>query len=279
MTKNAVTQAVKKQAADRIAALAASLQDGESAELMACLKQMSRFHRYSITNTMLIYTQCPSATRVAGFRQWKRLGRWVKSGEKGIKILVPYISKMQDDEDEDSRVVWFGVGHVFDISQTDGQPLVDINRPTGDPGPALDRLRSIVRGDGISLSEGVADLGAAKARARRDLIGDRYFIDVKPDCSDAEAFALIVHELAHIRLHLAPDAEPIGTQTKEAEAEAVAYVVCSAAGLDTSLSAKDYLQSWQVDTDLLSASLTRIQEAATDIITKLTETADAAEAA
>ncbi len=271
MAKHAVTLTVKRQAAEHIAKLAAALEEGQSEELITCLERMSSFHRYSLTNALLIQQQRPSATRVAGFRQWKRVGRWVKKGERGIKILVPFFRQKEDDREVEERSsVYFGVGHVFDIEQTEGEPLPDINKATGDPGVMLDRVRGLIHGEGIILDEAAPGLGTAKASARRDRSTGQRYIDTTPGCAASEQFALLVHELAHQRLHLSPDAEPTDTQTKEAEAEAVSYVVCMAVGVDASLSAKDYLQSWRVDAGLLQASLTKVQLTAASIIETLT---------
>jgi N-terminal domain of anti-restriction factor ArdC len=89
------------------------------------LRTMARFHSYSASNIALIRWQAPEASRVAGYRKWLELGRQVKKGEKGIKILVPHKHKIADEDGEEERFIVssFGVGSVFDVSQTEGPPL------------------------------------------------------------------------------------------------------------------------------------------------------------
>src|SRR5699024_6564932 len=107
--------------------------------------------------------------QVAGFQRWKRLGRFVKSGEKGIAILAPlaFRKKRTGDEeggedqspaDDDNpekpkrRVAGFKVAYVFDVSQTDGKPLPEFAAVDGDPGDKLERLEGVIRGHGIELN-------------------------------------------------------------------------------------------------------------------------------
>src|SRR2546423_219553 len=107
------------------------------------LDMQSRFHRYSFGNTLLILMQCPDATQVAGFHAWLKLQRYVKRGEKGIRIVVPHVRKVETDDGEDKRLTGFGVGTVFDVSQTDGEPLPTVEVPElhGEEGQELyDRL-------------------------------------------------------------------------------------------------------------------------------------------
>ncbi|MBP3883428.1 MAG: hypothetical protein J6D54_00625, partial [Olsenella sp.] len=90
------------------------------------LRSLSKFYDYSLGNTILIAMQMPTATHVASFRSWKRdFNRYVKRGERGIEILVPMLvkDKSEDADEERRRLVGFRVGHVFDVSQTDGEPL------------------------------------------------------------------------------------------------------------------------------------------------------------
>jgi N-terminal domain of anti-restriction factor ArdC len=92
------------------------------------LQTLARFHSYSSGNVLLIRAQRPEATRVAGYRKWLELGRQVKKGEQGIKILVPYKHKatVAEEDDKDTVIVKsFGVGTVFDVAQTEGEPLPD----------------------------------------------------------------------------------------------------------------------------------------------------------
>jgi len=99
-------------------------------EFLDFVATMSRFHSYSFYNQMLILSQKPDATRVAGFVTWKKLDRYVKKGEKGIMILVPIIHKKEQPDqegDEQEITTWFKTGYIFDVSQTDGEPLPEIS--------------------------------------------------------------------------------------------------------------------------------------------------------
>src|SRR5690242_7920016 len=131
-------------ASKALATLAAALEAGNSAALTAYLAVMSRFHKYSWTNSLLISMQRPSATRVAGFRAWLGFGRHVRKGEKGMAILAPIISRVklqigeQRNGDETTiqtagRVVGFRTAYVFDVSQTEGQDLAEFSSVKGDP--------------------------------------------------------------------------------------------------------------------------------------------------
>src|SRR5436190_638308 len=103
---------------------------------------MGRFHRYSWGNVLLINSQRPDATRVAGFHTWHDVGRSVKKGEKGIMILAPVLVKQKDQTRaarqeaktaEMFRLAGFRTAYVFDVSQTEGKPLPEFAKTTGDP--------------------------------------------------------------------------------------------------------------------------------------------------
>ena len=115
---------------ERVSAALATLERGidgilDSQSFADYLATMARFHHYSAGNILLIHLQQPDATQVAGYQRWKQLGRQVKLGEKGIKILVPHARKVSDEETDEEQVIVrsFGLGSVFDISQTEGKPL------------------------------------------------------------------------------------------------------------------------------------------------------------
>src|SRR5579859_5000396 len=110
--------------------LVSALQSGHSQTLTAYLKAIGRFHRYSLHNVLLIASQKPNASYVAGFRTWNELGRFVKKGEKGIMILAPIVRRKAENSDEDEKksspIAGFRPAYVFDVSQTDGQELPQI---------------------------------------------------------------------------------------------------------------------------------------------------------
>src|ERR1700675_1911289 len=127
--------ALKKITTDALDTLAALLDEGHSDQLTALLKTMARFHKYSFHNICLIASQRPTATRVAGFHTWRTMGRFVRKGEKGIAIMAPIIGRRRDAGDDDAKsVLGFGAAYVFDLAQTDGEPLADNAEASGDPG-------------------------------------------------------------------------------------------------------------------------------------------------
>lgn len=236
-----------------------SLQQGKTDQLMALLAAAGRFHRYSFSNIMLISTQCPHATHVAGFHTWKKLGRWVKKGEKGIAIVAPIVLRKDQATDKESeKVVRFRVVHVFDITQTDGEPLPEIARTTGNPGQLTERLKAYVSQLGITLVHS-DDLGGALGRSSN---GKITLVNGLPP---AQEFHVLAHELAHEMLHHSGN-RPATKVAVETEAEAVSFVVCQAAGLDAAQASRDYIQLYEGDAALLSACLDRIRTTASTII-------------
>jgi len=251
--------------------LTQQLEAGASDQLAAYLRAMSRFHSYSYGNILLICSQKPDATRVAGFHAWRKLGRTVKRGEKGIAIFAPMRFKTKEKaasapdpaaDDDDAPQIRFRVVYVFDVSQTEGDPLPEPARVGGEPGEALARLESAVREAGITL-ETALDLGGADGVSRGGTIALRAGLD------PAERFSVLAHEWAHEMLHRC-DAEKRPSKTvRETEAEAVAFVVCEAAGLDAGSAASDYIRLYRGDAETLAASLEQIQRAAYVIIKAL----------
>ena len=138
---------VSKQAFNE---LVEAVETGKSQKLVEYLKAMGRFHNYSLGNAILIGFQKPRATRVAGFRTWQKLGRYVKKNEKGIAIMAPIVwrkkvtntaDKRNAQEHDEETAMAFKTAYVFDISQTDGKPLPNFARVNGDPGVYIERLR------------------------------------------------------------------------------------------------------------------------------------------
>ena len=146
----------KQIASNAIEQLRQALEGGHSERLKEYLAAMARFRRYSWGNVMLIASQKPNATHVAGFHAWHKLGRFVKKGEKGILILAPIIPKRAENNgetepDESSVAVGFRAAYVFDISQTDGQPLPEISSVNGDPRDYREQLARFVADQGIAF--------------------------------------------------------------------------------------------------------------------------------
>ena len=143
--------------AANIKALIEQLEAGNSDALTAYLDAMSRFHRYSFGNVLSIARQRPGATRVCGFHAWRQLGRNVKKGERGIRILAPIIAKrrQKDERDKDTpsrpMLAGFRNAYVFDVSQTDGAELPTIREMGGDVGENRERLFAFVENQASSL--------------------------------------------------------------------------------------------------------------------------------
>ncbi len=254
--------------------LESALREGQSDTLKNFLKAMSRFTRYSLGNVILIASQNPRATHVAGFRAWKDLGRQVRKGEKGIVILAPmrWRGRARRNEEstkqpgtdagengntQDERLLGFKNAYVFDIAQTEGKPLPEFARVQGDPGRFLESLLQFASDRKIRV-EFTDDLGKADGASRGG------HVRIRESLTLAERFSVLSHELAHELLH--HDGQERSRTVKETEAEAVAYVVCEAAGLECSTASSDYIQLYDGKPETLLASLRRIQNTAKVII-------------
>lgn len=261
----------KQMLEESLERLAEELERGGSETLARFLDALSKFHRYSFGNVMLILTQRPTATRVAGFHTWRKLGRFVKKGEKGIVILAPMTLKKREDKngetdgedrDDEKTYLAFRAVHVFDLSQTDGEPLPEPATVTGDPGANTGRLKIFIAERGIAFDY-ADDLGTA------DGVSTGGKIRVRSGLAPAEEFSVLVHELAHELLHRTEDRTTLTRTVREVEAEAVAYAVCRAVGLETGTAASDYISTYNGDRKTLADSLTRIQQTAALILDAL----------
>jgi len=254
----------KQIASKAIEQLSQALEAGHSEKLREHLAAMARFHCYSWHNFMLIASQNPTATHVAGFHTWHKLGRFVKKGEKGILILAPIIRRKAENNneteaDESSTAVGFRAAYVFDISQTDGHELPEIGSVNGDPREHRERLANFIAKQGITL-----EYSEVIAPARGTSSGGN--ITLLPGQSPAEEFATLAHEVAHEMMHKTERRSGTMKRVRETEAEAVAFVVCEAIGLETGSAAQDYIQLYDGDAKLLTESLEHIQQTATRIL-------------
>lgn len=193
--------------AANIKLLIEQLEAGHSEALTNYLTAMSRFRTYSFGNVLEIARQMPSATRVAGFWTWKNLGRSVKAGQKGIRILAPIVgvrrkkdSEAQKDitKQNERALLGFRNAYVFDISQTEGVDLPALREVSGNPGENLERLAAFVHGRGIQLTYSDDLHGALGAS-----YGGR--IAILNGQSKAETFATLVHE-THMNCYTAANA-------------------------------------------------------------------------
>lgn len=290
-TKNQV-----KEITDRLEQGVKDLFSGE--KYLLYLQTMSRFHRYSTRNTVLIYMQKPDATLVAGYQAWQtKFGRYVKRGESGIKILAPTpftIKKEQQKLDPDTRhpiigsdglplteevevrIARFKVIPVFDVSQTDGKPLPNLVEDlTGDVKHYelfLDTLRAVsplpIRFETMEPgTDGVCRMG--------DSIG------IRTGMSEIQTISAGIHEITHAKLHdldkLQMEDEtvkPKDRRTEEVEAESVSYAVCQYYGIETAANSFGYLAEWSKNHELkeLNASLDIIRKTAAELIDAIDET-------
>lgn len=267
-----------KKSEQAIEELSTALAEGRSDKLVSYLDMLSRFHHYSFGNCMLIAMQRPDATYVAGFKRWKQLKRHVKKGEKGIMILAPIarrkssderseeLKRQQDERDQETAVAGFRAVYVFDVSQTDGKDLPEFSRIHGEPGEKLATLQAIVASHGITLSY-VDSLGGPQGVSKGGAI------EVCNGLDSATGFAVLAHELAHEMLHRGDRRKTTTRVIRELEAEAVAYVVCRAAGLDAIRHSADYIQLYTGDQEMLTASLEHIRRVAFAIVDELEATA------
>ena len=266
-------QTAKDVIAENVKALIAHLEAGKSDALTAYLDAMAHFHNYSFGNILAIARQKPTATNVAGMYTWNQLGRRVKKGEKGIQILAPMIGvrrKNQEEAEQDGAekkapvLVGFRAVYVFDVSQTEGADLPAPATVTGEAGAHLDRLINFVQQQGIALeyNERIAPAQGASYGGKIVLL---------PGLSKAETFATLVHELGHEMLHRADRRTATTKVVRETEAEAIAFIVGKAIGLQTSTASADYIQLYHGNAALLAESLEVIQQTSAVILAVLQE--------
>jgi len=230
-----------------------------SDEVLEYLKFTSKFHSYSFYNTLSIFFHCPTATHVAGFVAWKKLGRYVRKGENGIPILAPCFKRKSeaDDKDADEKAIsFFKVVYVFDVSQTEGEELPEapIAAKCGDQG-LLPVLEQIVENRGIHLN-----YKTLTGSHHGTSYGGR--IDIDDRLKSGGKVAVILHELAHELLH--QKGRRVSTKQAETEAEAVSYVVSAHFSINTA--AANYLALWSVPKDQIIASFQHIHQVAVELI-------------
>ena len=242
-----------------------------SEEWRRYLASQSRFHNYSFRNVVLIAAQCPQATRVAGFRAWQRLHRCVRKGERAIWILAPLVRRRDDDEEGQARVWGFKWVPVFDIAQTEGDPVPAANRLLSgdDPAGLYGRLVGVARSLGFAVLEAPLPGGVngdCSHAARR--------IRVEIRNAPAQRVKTLAHELAHAILH----EERGDRRLAELEAESTAYVVCRALGLDTGQYSFGYVAVWaqggEEAVEAIRRCGERIQQAAAVILVSLETSGD-----
>jgi len=234
------------------------------------LRFQARFHKYSPYNTFLILSQRPDATLVAGYRKWQKMGRQVRKGEKGIKILVPrpYRKEIEDPETGEVEIkegIYFTVGYVFDVSQTEGDPLP--GPPAwvveGEAGAELARrLEVYATSLGIEVAED--DLpGTAQG------VSEGGKIVIRRGKSPLGRASTLAHEIAHELMHQRDQAcLTLPRRVREVEAEAVAFVVLAHFGHEPPEQV-NYVALWDRDGTVLRERMERIADTARTIIEAL----------
>jgi hypothetical protein len=250
--------------------------DGE--EFKRYLAFAARFHRYSANNTLLILVQRPEATRIAGYRRWRELGRQVRRGEEGLKILAPIFRSVEDEETgEKSRTLCsFKVVKVFDVSQTDpvpgAEPLPQKPRPKllhGDTEAARALCRSLLGfcgSEGVAISEDDAEIEGLSPGANGIYLLREKRILIRSTLSADGRAKTLAHELVHHLLHRDAEGSEADRPTFEAEAEGTAYAVLSYFGVDASEYSFAYVARWAERKEVVKAVLCRVQRAAHEII-------------
>ena len=299
--------AEKQTSKDRMREIVDSIENGikelfESDKYRQYLSTMSRFHRYSVNNTMLIYMQRPDATHVAGFNKWRdQFGRNVLKGEKGIRIIAPtpYKKKVEEIktdpetnapvldadgkaiiEEKEIRIPMFKVVSVFDVSQTYGKPLpqlaADLSGNVQQYEVFMEALRraSPVPMEIKPVARDTDGFFSIKAQS----------ITIRAGMSEVQTVCAAVHEIAHAKLHdyehmteLADDGETIlvpgekSRNTEEVEAESISYAVCQYYGIETGENSFGYIATWSKGKELkeLRASLETINKTASELITDI----------
>ena len=261
-----------------------------SEEFQEWLDVQSWFHDYSHRNTLLIKLQCPGATKVAGYNTWRNESdRHVQEGEQAIWIWAPIIAKQcpecenspsyheqsDCDYDETSPEEWskglvgFKPTAVFDVSQTEGEPLPELKTEATGGGEGLVPALTDAADD-LGVTVEIVDAaewehgGAEGICKHRSTDNDRPVVEAKARENQADLAVTLVHEYAHALLH--DDIDDATERAKrEVEAEAVGYMVGRYFGIDTSGSAF-YLAAWQDDSEVLQERLGRISSSAQEII-------------
>ena len=271
----------------------ALFQSGDLEKYQAYLRTVSRFHRYSVNNQMLIFSQCPHATLVAGYQNWQnQFSRQVLRGEKGITIIAPtpYKIKVEQEkldpdtkqplldadgktitEEKEVQIPMFRPVKVFDVSQTDGKPLPEqVKSPIAELTGNVEHYEAF-----MDALKRVSPVPIEMKPLTNDL--DGFFspstqrITLREGMSEVQTVCAAVHEIAHSKLHnyaMQPDSQPKDSSTEEIEAESIAYTVCAYFGIETSANSFGYVATWSKDKDVKAfrASLDTIRKTSSELI-------------
>lgn len=234
------------------------------------LKFKSRFYHYSFNNALLIYLQRPDATLVAGYKRWQELGRQVRKGEQSLAILAPILRRFEETEGEQvQQVVGLRSVRVFDVSQTDGEPIPKPPRPVllEDDGEAI--RAALEKVEAFSISKGFP---VSYENLREGALGSfsltKRTIKLRGDLPPLQTLKTLVHELAHGLMHADPK---VGEKRHliELEAESCAFLVLHDLGLDTARYTFSYLAHWTEHPDELLVAGEKAAKVAEEILVVL----------
>lgn len=291
----------KEAAESKLDTIMKALEEGvekvfTSEQYQMYLQTMAKFHNYSFNNTLLIAMQRPDATLLAGYQTWqKKFHRHVKRGEKGIKIIapVPVKEKRQVEKiDEETQEIVIGIDGqpetetverilprfrvttVFDVSQTEGEPLptLEVNELVGDVFIYEDFMKGLEEISPVPFQFQEIDSGAKGYYSNAEKL-----VAIQTGMSQAQTMKTAVHETAHAIFHDRDVMEENGItkdrMTKEVESESVAYVVCNHFGLDTSDYSFNYVAGWSSDKEMLElrSSMDTIRLTSSQLIADITE--------
>ena len=261
-------------------------QSGRYAEYLAV---MAKFHNYSYGNILLIMTQCPSASQVAGYNDWKRkFGRQVKRFAKGIKILAPCSYKHQieipkidkstqkpvigvDGKPEmqvhEDKNTYYKIVSFFAVQHSTGTPVLDLASELNGEVAGFDKLLTTL----IDISPMPVEFSELSGSTKGYCSYLEQRIVVKEGMSQTQTLKTLVHEICHAKCHnpeTLAETDNKSRQTREVEAESVAYVVCQNLGIDTADYSFGYIAGWSANKELpeLKASLAFIRSQAAEII-------------
>lgn len=229
------------------------------------------FHSYSLSNVLLILSQRPNASRVAGFRQWQERGRQVRKGERSIKIFGYATKRTEDENGEEERRAYFPILSVFDVSQTDsidGEEIPELAPRLigGDDAGIYDAAAEWLTGQGWTIDR--ASTGEANGFTQHL----KRTITIHDELQPAQAAATMLHEAAHALMHADADDYHQHRGIYETEAESVAYIVAGVLGLDTSSKSIGYIAGWtDGDVEAVKSTATRVLATARTILDGITE--------
>ena len=291
--KTPIKEQIKKLTDQIEAGIKALFQSGDLEKYQAYLRTMSHFHHYSVNNQMLIFSQCPHATLVAGYQKWQnQFSRHVLRGEKGISILAPtpYKIKVEKEkldpdtklplldadgntitEEKEVQIPMFRPVKVFDVSQTDGKPLPErVQSPVAELTGNVEHYEAF-----MEALRRVSPVPIEMKPLSNDLDGffspSKQSITLRAGMSEVQTVCAAVHEIAHSKLHdyaKQPNSQPKDSSTEEIEAESIAYTVCAYFGIETSANSFGYVATWSKDKDLkaFKESLDTIRKTSSDLI-------------